>query len=78
MRDFSKNILNAMYPADPRNSISMVFSRLTCFSHIDYRANLATGFLIAYTYNIRNKVLQSLWHPDKTHFNELKDFFYLV
>jgi len=50
-----KTILYAMYPAEPRNSISMVFSGFTSFSHIDYRANLATAFLIAYTYNIRTK-----------------------
>jgi len=48
-----------MYPAEPENSISLIFSRFSGFSHIDYRANLASGFLIAYTYSIRNIVLLS-------------------
>tara|TARA_R110002111_G_scaffold18931_2_gene46204 strand:- start:14166 stop:14369 length:204 start_codon:yes stop_codon:yes gene_type:complete len=61
-----------MYRSDRQNSISGVFPGLTCFHHFGDRANLATGFLIAYTDRIGIEVLQRFNTPDKTHFDNLK------
>jgi hypothetical protein len=50
-----EELLTALYPADLQISISVGFLQEYCFRGIESRANLATGFQIAYTNREANK-----------------------
>ncbi|WP_145106817.1 hypothetical protein [Gimesia panareensis] len=70
----NEGIFSALYPSAPQNSISFGFPQEKGFQGIGARANLATGFQIAYTNREANKD-PPRYDTHKTHFNFLKSLF---